>query len=177
MREIEHRRHSWREPPGVDLTQKGVDLARRVGETMGRFDLVVTSDFPRAFQTAIAMGYAVDRQVPLLKEIGEGVEEELQWEGGCVSFARAFALGGATTRACTAQAELLRSLAAELSENGRALVVSHGGIIEEGVVGLLPQFPFDDWGPSCERCEGVLMRFEGDVCMGAELLRLPAGWQ
>jgi len=144
---------------------------------MGRFDLVVTSDFPRAFQTAIAMGYAVDRQEPLLRELGEGVEDELDWEGGCASFARAFALGGATTKACLAQAALLRSIAAELPENGRALVVSHGGIIEEGVVGLLPHFAYEDWGPSCERCEGVLMRFEGDVCIGAELLRLPAGWQ
>ena len=144
---------------------------------MGRFELVVTSDFPRAFQTAIAMGYAVDRQEPLLKELGEGVEDEVNWDAGFASFARAFALGGATTRACTAQAELLRTIAAELPENGRALVVSHGGIIEEGVVGLLPGFAFDGWGLGCERCEGVLMRFEGDVCTGAEPLRLPAGWQ
>ncbi|MBK8560881.1 hypothetical protein [Candidatus Amarobacter glycogenicus] len=101
MPEIEHRRHSWREPPGEHLTQKGVDLARRVGGTsMGRFDLVVTSDMPRAFETAIAMGYAVDRQEPVLGYAAPSWEDEVDWTLGCAEFARGFALGGATTRAC-----------------------------------------------------------------------------
>ena len=86
MAVIEHRRHSWREPPGQHLTQKGVELARRVGETMGRFDLVVTSDLPRAFETAIAMGYAVDREEPLLGRFGDDLAEEgVRWELGCGS--------------------------------------------------------------------------------------------
>ena len=69
MPEIEHRRHSWRSPTGVHLTQQGVELARRVGETMGKFDIVITSDLPRAFETAIAMGYAVDSQAKALAKI------------------------------------------------------------------------------------------------------------
>ena len=177
MPEIEHRRHSWREPPGEHLTQKGVDLARRVGEAMGRFDLVVTSDMPRAFETAIAMGYAVDRQEPVLGYAAPSWEDEVDWTLGCAEFARGFALGGATTRACRAQADLLRRIAAELPANGRALVVSHGGIIEAGVAGLLPRYDYSDWGLSCERCEGVLMRFDGINCVDAGLLRLPDGRQ
>lgn len=177
MPEIEHRRHSWREPPGEHLTKKGVNLARRVGGTMGRFDLVVTSDMPRAFETAIAMGYAVDRQEPVLGYAAPSWEDEVDWTLGCAEFARGFALGGATTRACQTQADLLRRIAAELPANGRALVVSHGGIIEEGAVGLLPQKSYAGWGLACERCEGVLLHFEGERCTRAELLRLPAGWQ
>lgn len=178
MPDIEHRRHSWREPPGHHLTQRGVDLARRVGETMGRFDLVVTSDMPRAFETAIAMGYAVDRQEAQLSTFfGGEFEPEVDWTLGCAEFARGFALGGATARECRAQAGLLRSIAAGLPEGGRALVVSHGGVIEAGVVGLLPDMYFDDWGPACERCEGVLLHFEGTRCTGADILRLPEGWQ
>ena len=171
---IEHRRHSWRQPGGEHLTQQGVDLARRVGKTMARFDLVVTSDLPRAFETAIAMGYAVDRQEPLLSLLGKGVDEEVDWELGCAAFAAAYKLCKATTLACRMQAAFLRSIAAALAPQGRALIVSHGGIIEEGVVGLLPDHDYSTWGPACERCEGVRLAFEGDVCLSAELLRLPA---
>ena len=56
MRYLEHRRHSMRVQPGQHLNQAGVALARRVGETMGPFALVVTSTLPRAYETAIAMG-------------------------------------------------------------------------------------------------------------------------
>lgn len=177
MPEIEHRRHSWREPPGEHLIQKGVDLARRVGDTMGAFDLVVTSDLPRAFETAIAMGYAVDRQEGLLSLFGQEKEEEVDWTRGAADLARVYALAGATARECDAQAELLRSIAAELPPNGRALVVSHGGVVEAGAVGLLPDKNFAEWGPACERCEGVLLQFVGERCSGADILRLPQGWQ
>ena len=176
MREIEHRRHSWREPPGQHLTQKGVDLARRVGETMGRFDVVVTSDLPRAFETAIAMGYAVDRQEALLSHDG-GIGDEADWTLGCAEFARAFPLGKRVTEACRAHADLVRTIARTLPADGRALLVSHGGIIEQGVVGLIPEFAFESWGLAFERCEGVRLVFDGDRCAGAEPLRLPSGWQ
>jgi broad specificity phosphatase PhoE len=177
MPEIEHRRHSWRVPGGKHLTQQGVDLARRVGEAMGRFDLVITSDVPRAFETAIAMGYAVDRQEELLGKLGKGVEDEVDWELGFAEFARGYARGKATAMACRVHAAFLRSLAAKLQPEGRAMLVSHGGIIEAGVVGLLPDLDYSAWGLACERCEGALMHFDGDVCIGAEPLRLPAGWQ
>jgi broad specificity phosphatase PhoE len=134
---IEHRRHSWREPPGQHLTQKGVALARRVGETMGRFDLVVTSKLPRAFETAIAMGYAIDRQEELLWGDGD-IAEEADWTLGCVEFARAFRQGKRVAKACRAQAELVRAIAMSLPADGRALLVSHGGIIEQGVSDCCP---------------------------------------
>jgi broad specificity phosphatase PhoE len=167
---IEHRRHSWRVEGGAHLTQRGVELARRVGETMGRFDLVITSDIPRALETAIAMGYAVDRQEKLLGELGTG--SEVNWELGFAEFARGHRLGRDTTKSCRKHAEFLRSVAAELRPDGRALIVSHGGIIEAGVVGLLPDLDYAPWGPACERCEGVRLTFDGDSCIGAELLRL-----
>ena len=59
MKYLELRRHSKRVIPGDHLSQAGVNLARRVGEAMGPFGLVITSTLPRAFQTAIAMGFAV----------------------------------------------------------------------------------------------------------------------
>ena len=49
MRVIEPRRHTMRVKPGDHLSQAGVDLARRVGGTMGRYDLVVIEDAAQAF--------------------------------------------------------------------------------------------------------------------------------
>src|SRR4051794_873019 len=173
MTVIQHRRHSWRAPDGEHLIQAGVDLARRVGESMGHFDLVITSNFPRAFETALAMGYAVDAQEPLLSNIGPGVEAELDWTKGCTEFARAYHLDGATRQACERQAAFLKTIASSLRPDGRALVVSHGGIIEEGVVGLLPDLDYSHWGASCERCEGVSLVFQGTTCTSVSILRLP----
>jgi broad specificity phosphatase PhoE len=73
MRYVELRRHTMRTRPGQHLSQAGVSLARRVGEGVGPFDRVVTSTLPRAFETAIAMGFAVDEQIALLAGMGADV--------------------------------------------------------------------------------------------------------
>src|SRR5438128_2180829 len=112
---IEHRRHSWRSPTGKHLTQQGVELARRVGETMGNFDIVITSDLPRAYETAIAMGYAVDRKEKLLSQFDTG--EGIDWTLGCIEVARAARVVKATARASRKQAGLLREIAASLPAN------------------------------------------------------------
>jgi hypothetical protein len=65
MRWLEVRRHSITKKSGArgprsQLFQEGVDLARLVGRSLGSFAFVVTSASPRAIETALAMGYAVD---------------------------------------------------------------------------------------------------------------------
>ncbi len=97
MRIIDHRRHTMRVKPGDHLSQPGVDLARRVGGTMGRYEIVITSLVPRAFETAIAMGFAVDEQWSVLFT-PPGIEDEVDWEKGCAEFARAARLGGVAAR-------------------------------------------------------------------------------
>ncbi len=82
LRIIEHRRHTLRVKPGQHLSQAGVDLARAVGEGMGPFDLVVTSALPRAYETAIAMGFAKDEQVAWLASVPTGFEDEVPWNAG-----------------------------------------------------------------------------------------------
>ena len=63
--------------PGQHLSQAGVDLARRVGDGMGRFGRVVTSRVPRADETAIAMAYAVDEQLEALSATPDGLGAEV----------------------------------------------------------------------------------------------------
>ena len=57
---LEVRRHTMRVKPGQHLSHKGVSLARTVGLGIGPFDRVASSNLPRAIETAIAMGTAVD---------------------------------------------------------------------------------------------------------------------
>jgi broad specificity phosphatase PhoE len=158
--------------PGKHLTREGVRLAREVGAHLGDFDLVVTSDAPRAIETAIAMGYASDRQVEDLGSLF-GADDEVGWASGCAALAEALPGSKRLARASRKHAGLLQEIAGSLPEGGRALVVSHGGVIELGVVGLLPSHDFSSWNPWCGYCEGVRLTFAGDACTAAHLLRLP----
>ena len=158
--------------PGKHLTREGVRLARDVGARLGNFDLVVTSDIPRAIETAVAMGYATDRQVEDLSSLF-GADDEVDWGSGCAAIAETLPGNKRLARVVRKHAELLREIAGSLPEGGRALIVSHGGVIELGVVGLLPAHDFSSWNPWCGYCEGVRLTFEGTACTAAHLLRLP----
>src|SRR5512144_978823 len=89
MKTIEIRRHSIRSKPGQHLSQQGVTLARLVGQNLGPFDRVVTSTMPRAFETAIAMGFAVDEQNELMSSYGDSVEAEIPWPATLRQYAKA----------------------------------------------------------------------------------------
>ena len=101
MKTIEIRRHSIRSKPGDHLNQTGVTLARLVGENLGPFDRVITSTLPRAFETAIAMGFAVDEQNELMSSYGNAVEREAPWPLSFAGYAEVVYKGGAAAKLCT----------------------------------------------------------------------------
>ncbi|HJN92495.1 MAG TPA: hypothetical protein QGF05_07190 [Dehalococcoidia bacterium] len=175
---IDHRRHSLRAKPGPDLTQEGVALARRVGagdfDPVPVYDRVLTSTVPRAFQTAIAMGFGVDEQRDVLATMGAAAFANYQWPQPIGRAARVLLGDGAAGEFAAAQAELLVEIAAGLPPDGAALIISHGGIVEAGAVALLPQADHAAWGPAIGYVEGVRLHFDGVRCQRAELLRLPA---
>lgn len=78
-----------RSKPGAHLSQEGVTLARFIGQGLGPFDRVVTSTLPRAFETAIAMGFAVDEQIELMSTYGYDVEHEVPWPQSFAVYAKA----------------------------------------------------------------------------------------
>lgn len=171
MRLLEVRRHSMRAMPGQHLTQAGVDLARRIGSTLRPFDRVVTSTLPRAFETAIAMGFAVHEQLDQFSTMDSAVDTEINWDAGFAEWARVIKQGGAALRFAQAQADILRSIVRLLPDAGRALVVSHGGIVEAGTLGcLLPDIP-PVAGDYCSYCEGVRLAFEGERVVKFEIVR------
>jgi broad specificity phosphatase PhoE len=171
MRTVVHARHSMRSPGGVHLTHEGVRLARRVGERLGSFDRVITSEVPRAIETAIAMGYGVDEQVTMLFSLvlaDNGVDVA----AGCAVLAAAYRSQGQTTLAAQCHASLLRHQIMSLPEGGRLLVVSHGGVIELGVVGLLPDNDYSAGGHPAATAKESECTSRAQTAYAAEILRI-----
>ncbi len=171
MRYLEMRRHTMRIKPSKHVCKAGVVLARRIGNAMGPFDHVVTSDAPRAFETAIAFGFAVDELIPGLGQFDDSINDEVDRNADFGALARAVRKDGAAARLARWQARLWQTLVATLPENGRALAVSHGGIIELGAIGCLPDADHASWGAALDYCEGVRLSFDGQDFVGVEMLR------
>jgi broad specificity phosphatase PhoE len=172
MKTIEIRRHTYRTKPGQHLSQQGVTLARRVGEGIGPFARVVTSTIPRAFETAIAMGFAVDEQNELMSTMGPDVDAEAPWPLPPAEYAKVVRRGKAAARYAEQLAELYFQLADRLEEGQSALVINHGGVVELGAVACLPDADHTSWGSHFECCEGVRLFWEDGNFVTAEILRV-----
>jgi broad specificity phosphatase PhoE len=138
VRWLEIRRHSLTKKGegrgcGSHLSAEGVALARTVGAGLGSFARVVTGPLPRAIETAIAMGFAVDELVELPSGYIPGeVEHHAQWDWPhpYVRYAALIAEGGALATAAVASRTILTAVVTAVPEGAAALVVSHGGTIE-----------------------------------------------
>ncbi len=173
MKTIEIRRHSIRLKPGDHLNQSGVSLARLVGQNLGPFDRVVTSTLPRAFETAIAMGFAVDEQNELMSTYGSDVEREAPWPLSCAGYAEVVRKGGAATRYATQLVVVYTKLVDYLADGRAALVINHGGVAELGAVACLPDADHFAWGSHFEPCEGIRLFWENGKFVDGEILRVP----
>jgi broad specificity phosphatase PhoE len=172
MKTIEIRRHSIRSKPGDHLNQQGVTLARLVGENLGPFDRVITSTSPRAFETAIAMGFAVDEQNELMSAYGDEIEREAPWPLSCAGYAEVVRKGGAATRYANQLATIYTKLANYLADGRAALVINHGGVAEMGAVACLPSADHFAWGSHFECCEGIRLFWEDGMFVDGEVLRV-----
>jgi broad specificity phosphatase PhoE len=172
MRTIEIRRHSIRSKPGDHLSQQGVALARKVGEGMGPFAFVATSTLPRAFETAIAMGFAVDEQNELMNTYGGMVEREAPWPLPYFHYAEIVRQGGHAARYAVELAEYYALIMDRIPVGRTALVVNHGGVVELGVVACLPDVDFTNWGDAADFCEGARLFYESGKFIRGEVLRV-----
>lgn len=179
MKTLEVRRHSYRKQGGgSQLSQTGVDYARRLGASMGPFAYVATSVSPRARETAIAMGFAVDQEIVTLA-IEEAMYAEMEASGWWqmsqpfVALAAVLATKGATWRYGSALVACWRDLLTPLPEGSAALVIVHSGEIEIALVTCFPQANHAAWGGSFGYCEGVRLTFAGDPARftAVEILR------
>jgi broad specificity phosphatase PhoE len=182
MKTIEVRRHSLTKngegrDKGSHLSQKGVQLARTIATTVGPCELVIVSPFPRTLETALAMGYAVDDILPVLgpaETLGEvGLYERWQWEKPFEMFARIIEQGGEIAKAAQNLAEAWKTALETIPDNGKILVISHGRLLEVGLIACLPGAPYADWGTPFKYMEGFSLEYRENRFSNLKFLRVP----
>ncbi len=172
MKTLEVRRHSMCSQPGDHLNQTGVTLARLVGQNLGPFDRVITSTLPRAFETAIAMGFAVDEQNELMSAYGNDVGREAPWPLSLAGYAEAVRKGEASANYASKLVAIYAKLANYLADGRAALIINHGGIVEMGAVACLPDADHFAWGSHFDYCEGIRLFWDDGKFVDGELLRV-----
>ena len=128
MKILEVRRHSIRHIGGDHLNQKGINLARKVGQGIGPFEFVATSTLPRAYETAIAMGFAVSEQNVLMNTYGGEVEREAPWPMPFHHYSVIVKQDGAAARYAYQLVDYYTIIMERLSEGGSGLglaIVKH----------------------------------------------------
>jgi broad specificity phosphatase PhoE len=165
MKTLEIRRHSMRKSGGgSQLSQEGVAYARQIGASLGPFAQVVTSVVPRARETAIAMGFAVDYElVTLVSEEELYAEANLSrwWEAAFPfsALGELIAAKGATWRYGHAIVALWRDMLLAIPDGTAALMIGHSGDLELGLVACFPHADHRAWGVPFGMCEGARLGF------------------
>jgi len=172
MKILEVRRHSIRALGGDHLNQKGVALARKIGHKIGPFDFTATSMLPRAFETAIAMGFAVHEQTELMNTYGGAVEREAPWPMPFYHYSAVIKQDGAASRYAHSLMDYYTSIIERIPQGGSALVINHGGVLELGVTACLPETDFSNWGDSVDYCEGARLFWDDGRFVRGEVLRV-----
>lgn len=176
MRYLELRRHTQRVGQQPHISQAGLELARQVGQTMGPFAAVLSSPAPRCIETAVAMGFAVQDvyepvQEQMTKKETEKVARLLPMEASFVQRAEAM-------RDHKTARQYARMLVAQWAEVARrlppgkmALVLTHGGYVDDSAVACLPEARHERWGKTFGHCEGIRLAFDRGRFVAGKLLR------
>lgn len=173
MKVIEIRRHSIR-GNGAHLNCEGIALARRVGNGMQRAAKVITSPLERAFETAIAMGFCVDEKYEVLSTMGEKASREIFWDSPYGDFADKMLEGSALAELGDKLKKLVCAVAADIPPDGRALIITHGGIIQIIAAACLSGEDLSKLGGPPSYCEGVEICYsneKNEIC-GYKIIRL-----
>lgn len=162
------------------MSAAGVDLARRVGTGLGPFSYVLASDVPRTSETALAMGFAVDDIVDMAGRLWDSAVEEkhshhaqCDWaEEAFVRYGELVAARGPTAKLGRRQVELWLQVVNCIAPGGAGLVVTHGGLIEPGLVYLAMGADLSRWGTAIRHCEGARLQFDAQRSVRVDVVRL-----
>jgi hypothetical protein len=148
-------RHSMRQKPGSNLSPDGIKLARYIGKAPDFYQCVVTSALPRAIQTAVAMGHAVTETVEKLGPVDERIVQQMRWPSDLSTISDILAKCPDCAALAQSQASLWEEIAARLSDEAAGLIVTHGAILELGVVASLGRTNQAIVGEAFAYCEGA----------------------
>ena len=181
MKYVEVFRHSKR-GEGKGLSEQGRELARRARSLLAPpYGLIVSSPKERARETLEELGferYEVDDAFTAVNpwEPFDAQVSRLAKERGIIPLAACWEIPEALNY-LKLQGETFLSavkrLARKLPEEGRALVVSHGGILEAAALHGCARYALAELGGEIGFCEGVVFKFEAEKLAGREVKRLP----
>ncbi|WP_144127346.1 histidine phosphatase family protein [Catellatospora sichuanensis] len=183
MRRLEVRRHSYTKKDGArgrgsHLSHDGVAAARACGATLGPVGYVLTSPSPRALETAVAMGFAVDDTAEMPSGYVPGEvdhHDQWRWERPFVTYAGLIARGRGLAAAALANRALWLAALEQVPDGGTALVVGHGGTLEPALVACTPDADHAAWGPAFGHLHGATLEFDGTRLVRVAVRRgLPA---
>jgi broad specificity phosphatase PhoE len=181
VRWLEIRRHSLTKKGaargrGSHLSARGVALARVVGAELGAFGYVVTSASPRAIETAVAMGYAVDDAIEMPSGYVAGEvahHDQWRWPQPYLTYAQLIRHGDGLAAVAQAHRDLWNEALRAVPDGSGVLVVSHGGCIEPALVSCLPEADHASWGAPFGYCDGVRLDFDNGRFFNVQLRRAP----
>lgn len=180
MKSVEVFRHSKR-GEGKGLSAEGRELARRARSLLApHYDLCVSSPKERARETLEAFGfdrYEVDEGFTAVNpwEPFDAQVTQLAKERGILPLAACWEIPEAlSTLKMQGQTFLgaVKRIARKLPEDGRALVVSHGGILEAAALHGCARYELAELGGEIGFCEGVVFNLDGENLAGIEVKRL-----
>jgi broad specificity phosphatase PhoE len=181
MKHVEVFRHSKR-GEGKGLSEEGRELARRARTLLAaHYDLCVSSPKERARETLEAFGfdrYEVDEAFTAVNpwEPFDAEVSKLAGQRGIIPLAACWEIPEALSY-LRLQGETflgaVKRIARGLPEDGRALVVSHGGILEAAALLGCATYALESMGGEIGFCEGVVFRIAGEQLIEVELRRLP----
>ncbi len=182
MKYVEVFRHSKR-GDGKGLSPEGRELARRARELLApNYDLCVSSPKERARETMEAFGFerfevdeaftAVNPWEPFDAQVSKlAKEQRVSALAACWDIPEALnylRLQGETFL------RAVKRLARKLPDEGHALVVSHGGILEAAALHGCLRYQLDELGGEIGFCEGVVFQIQDDKLAGIQVKRLPS---
>ena len=180
MKYVEVFRHSKR-GGGKGLSEEGRELALRARTVLApHYDLCVSSPKERARETLEVFGferYEIDEAFTAVNpwEPFDAQVLKLAKEGGVIPLAACWLLPEALNY-LRMQGETflgaVKRIARKLPEEGRALVVSHGGILEAAALHVCPRYDLSELGGEIGFCEAVVFKIDREQLTSVEVKRL-----
>lgn len=133
---------------------------------------MVTSDLERAIQTAEAMGHKVNQTEHDLGFLPKSIFTHIGWPVALERVAQSLS-DPATNAYAQNQLAVWQNIITQTPQNGRALIITHGLIIELAMVVSMPNSVYKDWGQAIGYCEGIRLTFDGEKFTKPEILRVP----
>ena len=117
------------------------------------------------------MGFAVDQEESTLQSFGSAVDALIAWDCGFKGWHEGVAKSPVLAAFATLQAAIWCHVLSEITPGQAALIVTHGGMIEAGVMVAAQTFAWSTAGEAIGCAEGVRLWFEEQQCVHAIVLR------